>query len=294
MNAAVTVTSADTQQQAAVRQTAPFKPGVSTTVGQPVVEVLTEGDSAVLALRRAIRRILERASEPCPELAPALSEVLTGVGDMASRRALGSFASERWQLNSGAILHEILVSGRHLSSDADEVAHTLIHELAHLLAHVRGIRDCSNRGRYHNRKFKDCAEELGLIVDRGDRYGYFTRGLSCQLRERLAPELHGLRGAMTIQLNNPSVDEIVIAEEPRTVQRKYVSAICQCIPPRIIRVTLGHWMAETIGCFLCRSFFFDTEAADVHASEAQRRETIAVGSASTPVIPRRDRDGLPG
>ena len=276
--------------------------GVSTNFGETTLEVLTEGDSAVFGLQRAIRKTLERASEPCPELVPALGGVLAGIGDLESRQALGSFASDRWQLTSGAILHEILVSGRHLSSDADEVAHTLIHELAHLLAHVRGFRDCSNRGRYHNRRFKDCAEELGLIVERGDRYGYFTKGLSRRLREHLAPELQGLRKAMTIRLNASAIDApidetTVITAEPHAVQRKYVSAICKCTPPRVIRVAVGHWIDETIGCFLCRSFFFDPEGGSAHTSQRQRQGTlgaIAVSGTSAPVIPDVDRSGSHG
>ncbi|WP_297495484.1 hypothetical protein [Pseudonocardia sp.] len=39
---------------------------------------------------------------------------------------------------------------------------TLLHEAAHALAHVRGIKDSSRQGRWHNAKFKALSEELGI------------------------------------------------------------------------------------------------------------------------------------
>lgn len=248
--------------------------GVSTNLGKASVELLPEGDSAVLALRGAMRRILERASEHLPELRSCLDEVLTVVGDTRSHSTLGSFTKERWRLDSGSVLHQIFVSGRHLSSDAEEVAHTLVHELAHLLAHVRGLRDCSNRGRYHNRRFKACAEELGLNVKRGAQHGVYTEGLSARLRKHMADEIDSLGRALIISINDQPVllatsRAANVPEEHKTNKRKYVSAVCECAPPRVIRVALGYWMDETIGCLLCRRFFFDPEATDLETSTSR-------------------------
>ncbi|WP_219419925.1 hypothetical protein [Pseudonocardia nigra] len=41
---------------------------------------------------------------------------------------------------------------------------TLLHEAAHGVATTRGIKDTSRQGRYHNRKFAELAEELGITV----------------------------------------------------------------------------------------------------------------------------------
>ena len=49
---------------------------------------------------------------------------------------------------------------------------TLIHEGCHLYAIANGIKDTSNRGVYHNRKFKEIAEERGLKITRHDKYGW--------------------------------------------------------------------------------------------------------------------------
>lgn len=43
---------------------------------------------------------------------------------------------------------------------------------AHALAHVRGIKDTSRQGRWHNTKFKALAEELGIEVSKDPRIGW--------------------------------------------------------------------------------------------------------------------------
>ena len=67
---------------------------------------------------------------------------------------------------------EIMISGEGLRRSPRDVLGTLLHEAAHALAHARGIKDTSRQGRYHNKHFKTCAEELGLTVDHDDRNGW--------------------------------------------------------------------------------------------------------------------------
>ena len=61
-----------------------------------------------------------------------------------------------------------MISGEGLRRTPDEVLGTLLHEAAHALAHARGIKDTSRQGRYHNKHFKTCAEQLGLAVEHDD------------------------------------------------------------------------------------------------------------------------------
>ncbi len=44
--------------------------------------------------------------------------------------------------------------------------------MVHYHNYVLGIQDCSRGGTYHNRKFRDSAENHGLIVDHHDKYGW--------------------------------------------------------------------------------------------------------------------------
>lgn len=53
-----------------------------------------------------------------------------------------------------------------------QVVATLVHECSHLLNWQHNVQDCSNRGVYHNRFFKETAEAHGLIVTRSEKYGW--------------------------------------------------------------------------------------------------------------------------
>jgi hypothetical protein len=61
-------------------------------------------------------------------------------------------------------LDEVFLTDDGLCGSAADVLGTLLHEAGHALAHVRGVRDTSRQGRYHNARFKSLAEELGLEV----------------------------------------------------------------------------------------------------------------------------------
>ena len=83
----------------------------------------------------------------------------------------GHHAPGRWNV-AGEQLTEIMISGEGLRRTAREVLGTLLHEAAHALAHARGIKDTSRQGRYHNKQFKTCAEEVGLAVEHDDNFGW--------------------------------------------------------------------------------------------------------------------------
>lgn len=68
--------------------------------------------------------------------------------------------------------HELNISADYLSRPIENVVATLIHEACHLYAMQNGIKDTSNRGVYHNRHFKDLAEQRGLIISRHEKYGW--------------------------------------------------------------------------------------------------------------------------
>lgn len=59
---------------------------------------------------------------------------------------------------------EVFVGGEGLVRGPVEVLATLLHEAAHALADVRGIKDTSRQGPWHNARFKALAEELGIEV----------------------------------------------------------------------------------------------------------------------------------
>jgi hypothetical protein len=267
--------------------------GVSTKLVENELEILPEGDSAILHLRMAVRRVLSAAASPIPELTGALPEVLTLVGDSPRRGGEGRCATGLWQLGPG-LLHEVFLSARHLDRDADSVAVTVVHELAHLLAAVRGISDTSNRGRYHSKRFKACAEELGLLVEYRRPHGYHTTSLSPELRRRLGGELRELEAALVLRIRNAPPTEEIGTGEPEGVKekRKYITAACGC--PRVFRMAVGYWVPDTIPCEICGEYFVDLESSPflVNGSAGRskprrptpRRTRVALSPATSPLM----------
>ncbi len=69
--------------------------------------------------------------------------------------------------------YELNISAYTINESPRAVCETILHEQAHLYNIIHGIKDCSNNGRYHNKKFKKTAEDHGLICNQvNDLYGW--------------------------------------------------------------------------------------------------------------------------
>lgn len=81
--------------------------------------------------------------------------------------------SNTWFTEDDKAMKELNISANYLTRDITDVVTTLIHECCHIYNLQNGIKDVSNRGIYHNKNFKQTAEELGKIkVSRHDMYGW--------------------------------------------------------------------------------------------------------------------------
>ena len=81
-------------------------------------------------------------------------------------KAYGHFTlrEDTWISKKGAS-HEINIGAGTLSRPIEEICATLLHEMVHYHNYLLGIQDCSRGGTYHNRRFRDSAEDHGLIVE---------------------------------------------------------------------------------------------------------------------------------
>ena len=79
--------------------------------------------------------------------------------------------SKVWQAG-GENKYEINISSATLDRPTEETASTLLHEMVHEYCMETGIKDTSNNGVYHNRRFKEQAEAHGLTVDHHEKYGW--------------------------------------------------------------------------------------------------------------------------
>lgn len=72
--------------------------------------------------------------------------------------------SKVWQAG-GENKYEINISSATLDRPIEETSSTLLHEMVHEYCMETGIKDTSNNGIYHNRRFKEQAEAHRLTVD---------------------------------------------------------------------------------------------------------------------------------
>ena len=79
--------------------------------------------------------------------------------------------SKVWKTESGKASYELNIGADYLNRPIENIVATLIHEGCHLYAMQNGIKDTSNRGVYHNKRFKTLAEDRGLIIEKHSRYG---------------------------------------------------------------------------------------------------------------------------
>ena len=109
-----------------------------------------------------------------PEV-PEVVVVASGSGGRARESKLGHFAAGRWEIEGGH-RSELLVDGEGLALGRKELLNTLLHEAAHGLGWARGLQNTSRGGRYHNRRYKALAEEMGLGVAQVGSIGWSGPG----------------------------------------------------------------------------------------------------------------------
>ncbi len=212
---------------------------------------VSDGSSApqsaplVAALERAWQTIRDRHQD----VPPAVLIVGSGTTSKSAAVTLGHFAAQRWQRadGEGATVHEVLIGGEGLKLGADEVLATLLHEGAHALALARGIKDTSRQGRYHNRKFKALAEELGLQIAEAPGIGWSATVLPAETAERYRGTLDDLADAITLHRRPEG------QRGAPTPSRNAIAAVCGC--GRRVRVAPTTLDAGAIVCALCASEF---------------------------------------
>ena len=77
-------------------------------------------------------------------------------------------------------ISEINICAEALASSTDNIAEVLIHEMVHYANALDGVRDCS-ANQYHNKHFRQRAEEVELLVEKSTR-GWSDTSLSDELR----------------------------------------------------------------------------------------------------------------
>ena len=89
---------------------------------------------------------------------------------------------EAWS-NGEDSYFEITICAEYADRTVEQLCTTILHEMVHLKNAVDKIKDCN--GKYHNAKFRDAAEAIGMIVEK-TTYGYSTTKLNDEQKEFVA------------------------------------------------------------------------------------------------------------
>jgi len=180
-----------------------------------------------------------------PDIPPAVIIIASGTDGKNPR--WGYHAPGRWNV-AGQQYAEIMISGEGLRRTPNQVLGTLLHEAAHALAHERGIKDTSRQGRYHNKHFKTCAEQLGLTVEHDDRNGWAATTITDVTKITYARQLRDLTDAMTMWPHG----ETTTGPTARR-NTNLIAAACPC--GRSIRVAASTLAEAPITCQACDGDF---------------------------------------
>lgn len=120
--------------------------------------------------------------------------------------------------------HEINICADHLQSDILLICETIQHELVHYYNVINDIQDCRKTGSYHNKKFKDKAEKVGLICDEKDRrLGYGITSPSPEFKKFVEEEVKPDKNM--IMYFKPKVLKLV--KIPKKILFKYSCPTCE-------------------------------------------------------------------
>lgn len=98
-------------------------------------------------------------------------------------RAYGHVSVAKVWERKGENAHELNISTDSLKRPIEDIAATMLHEMVHLYNMEHGVKDTSNNGVYHNKRFKEEAEKRGLIIGHAEKYGWTITTPSDRLLE---------------------------------------------------------------------------------------------------------------
>ena len=79
--------------------------------------------------------------------------------------------------------YEINICAEYLARPFLEICETMLHEMVHLKNLQDNVQDTSRSGKYHNKKFKEVAEQHGLEVEKSEKYGFSTTKLKPETKQ---------------------------------------------------------------------------------------------------------------
>lgn len=139
----------------------------------------------------------------------------------------GTQWAEKWQAEDTK-LTEISLSAENLRlDDINRIFITIVHELVHERAHLKKIKDTSRNGRFHNKRFAELAEMVGLVCEKDSKSGYRTESATDALM-KIFNECYALINGDSLYKN---MKRLHTTTKPKSTTNlvKYVCPMCGSI-----------------------------------------------------------------
>lgn len=120
--------------------------------------------------------------------------------------------------------YEINLCAEYLARPFEKIAETLLHEMVHLYNLQEGVQDTSRGGTYHNKKYKEAAENHGLMVEKTPKYGYSKTALNDEA-QAFVDSLQDKK----FELYRKTIPKLPGISKAKSSTRKYVCPMCGCI-----------------------------------------------------------------
>ena len=113
--------------------------------------------------------------------------------------------------------YKINICAEHLARSFEQVAETLLHKMAHLYNLQIGVQDTTRGDAYHNKKYKEAAEQHGLTVGKDAKYDWTVTTLNDEAKVFVASFQD-----KKFELYRKSFPKIPGAAKTKQFTRKYV------------------------------------------------------------------------
>lgn len=144
--------------------------------------------------------------------------------------AYGHVSVQKVWHNDNTATHELNLSADYLNRPIENVVATLIHEACHLYAMQNDIKDTSNHGIYHNKRFKALAEMRDLKISRHEKYGWTITEPTEQLLDfcisNQLEDIQIVRQTLLSPTRVPGNHPTAISPRKPSSTRKYICPCC--------------------------------------------------------------------
>lgn len=170
---------------------------------------------------------------------------------------------ERWSLDDNGYLVGLAVDVDTLTEGVEATVAHVFHEAAHVLAWTRGVAETSTPHVYHNGRFLELAESLGMKWPDGTvrtpGKGWSGVVIGPTLAKRMTSDDEGDRLAVAVRKLGPSIASTLPYLQSVSTTGSFrvdrLTAECRCDPPRKLRVSATVLALGPVVCGVCGGEF---------------------------------------